>query len=836
MITIKSILKIYKLKKKKEVKALDNVSLTFSGNGITFILGKSGSGKSTLLNILGGLDKPTSGELIIDGKNTSTFKESDYDDYRNNYLGFIFQDYNLLDEFNVIDNIELSLKIKNNECNKEKIDKILEELEIKDLSLRKINELSGGQKQRVAIARALVKEPSLILADEPTGALDEDTSLQLMEVLKRLSKDKLIIVVSHNRELASKFGDRIIELKDGKVISDTLNRKEEINESNNQNESSLDKNYHKGKLPLLTSLKIGLRNLRLKKVKLFFTLFLSFFSFTLFGLVSTLLFFDGENVTASALKSIDTNSYIIFKNNPDPNFSYNNNLSELKTLEEEFKIDIDPISTSLDYNSYPSNTNFYPLDSNGIVSSIYGEIYLDENRINDLDFSLIDGKYPSKKDEVALTDFHFLNFTQFGFTDYTDSSDGKIIEPSEIKNYSDLIGKTINIDGKKFKITGFIKTNIAEDFLNKFSLIYNKDYKNSSYETINNDFTISYEQNYSNLLYVSKEFYDDLVDFNGFLNVSNIKYSNDLILDSFSINIPLMDDDYYWSYIDSISSLNKIDRDYVFFDSTKTKLEKNEILISSSIYEDHKDFFDSENSKDFNYSMRYSLNGEEVNAEGKIVGYFNDEDSLKMNSIVLDEDFYSELTNGYEYGFNSFIFKNNSNETDNAFKTFVHNKFGSDYSNKFVINNNIVAKISGISKSFKLLKFGLSICGVFLAIFSMILFGNFISNSISYRKKEIGILRALGCRKIDVFSIFFFEGLAIALINFVLSLIGTIVCVVVINNYLTSFILVKASYLNIGIIEILLLLLISILASTISTYIPTYHYTKKNPFDAINGK
>ena len=212
MIKIESISKIYKFKKKKEVKALDNVSLTFSGNGITFVLGKSGSGKSTLLNILGGLDKPTSGELIIDGKNTSTFKESDYDDYRNNYLGFIFQDYNLLDEFNVIDNIELSLKIKNSELNKEKIDKILEELEIKDLSLRKINELSGGQKQRVAIARALVKEPSLILADEPTGALDEDTSLQLMEVLKRLSKDKLIIVVSHNRELASKFGDRIIEL------------------------------------------------------------------------------------------------------------------------------------------------------------------------------------------------------------------------------------------------------------------------------------------------------------------------------------------------------------------------------------------------------------------------------------------------------------------------------------------------------------------------------------------------------------------------------------------------------------------------------------------------
>ncbi|HEY8424085.1 MAG TPA: ABC transporter ATP-binding protein/permease [Clostridia bacterium] len=220
MLEIRNVTKVYKPKKGVPVKALDNVSLKFPEKGMVFILGKSGSGKSTLLNILGGLDRADEGEIIIKGKSSKDFTQSDFDSYRNTYLGFIFQEYNILNEFTVGANIGLALELQGKKATNEEINKILEEVDLVGYGNRKPTELSGGQKQRVAIARALVKNPEIILADEPTGALDSKTGIQVFETLKKLSKDKLVIVVSHDREFAEYYGDRVIELKDGRVISD----------------------------------------------------------------------------------------------------------------------------------------------------------------------------------------------------------------------------------------------------------------------------------------------------------------------------------------------------------------------------------------------------------------------------------------------------------------------------------------------------------------------------------------------------------------------------------------------------------------------------------------
>ena len=220
MIEIKNIVKTYRPKKGGEVKALDDVSLKFPEKGLVFILGKSGSGKSTLLNVMGGLDTADSGEIIIKGKSSKEFSTGDFDSYRNTYLGFIFQEYNILEDFNVGANIALALKLQGAKATDEKINEILDEVGLSGYGKRKPNELSGGQKQRVAIARALVKNPEIIMADEPTGALDSGTGIQVFDTLKKLSKDKLVIVVSHDREFAESYGDRVIELKDGKVISD----------------------------------------------------------------------------------------------------------------------------------------------------------------------------------------------------------------------------------------------------------------------------------------------------------------------------------------------------------------------------------------------------------------------------------------------------------------------------------------------------------------------------------------------------------------------------------------------------------------------------------------
>ncbi len=221
MLEVKNLSKVYHPKKGVPVKALDNVSILLPDTGMIFILGKSGSGKSTFLNILGGLDKADNGEIIIKGKSSKDFKQGDFDSYRNTYLGFIFQEYNILEEFSVGANIGLAIELQGKKVTDEEINRILEEVDLVGYATRKPNELSGGQKQRVAIARALVKNPEIIMADEPTGALDSKTGIQVFETLKKLSEKKLVLIVSHDRDFAEYYGDRVIEFADGKVISDT---------------------------------------------------------------------------------------------------------------------------------------------------------------------------------------------------------------------------------------------------------------------------------------------------------------------------------------------------------------------------------------------------------------------------------------------------------------------------------------------------------------------------------------------------------------------------------------------------------------------------------------
>ena len=220
MLEVRNLKKIYKSKKGADVNALDGVSLRFPETGMVFLLGKSGSGKSTLLNVCGGLDSPTEGEVIVKGRSSKSFSGSDFDSYRNTFIGFIFQEYNILNEFSVEDNIGLALELQGKPKDKAAIAALLEEVDLTGYAKRKPNTLSGGQKQRIAIARALIKKPEIIMADEPTGALDSNTGKQVFDTLKKLSKTKLVIVVSHDRDFAEQYGDRIIELKDGKILSD----------------------------------------------------------------------------------------------------------------------------------------------------------------------------------------------------------------------------------------------------------------------------------------------------------------------------------------------------------------------------------------------------------------------------------------------------------------------------------------------------------------------------------------------------------------------------------------------------------------------------------------
>ena len=222
MLSLKNIIKDYPVGD-GVVHALKGVDVEFRKNEFVAILGQSGCGKTTLLNIIGGLDRYTSGDLIINGRSTKEFKDRDWDAYRNHSIGFVFQNYNLIPHQTVLSNVELALTLSGvpkSERRKRAVE-ALEKVGLGDQLKKKPNQMSGGQMQRVAIARALVNDPDILLADEPTGALDSSTSVQIMEILKEISKDKLIIMVTHNPELAEQYATRTIKLLDGKIISDS---------------------------------------------------------------------------------------------------------------------------------------------------------------------------------------------------------------------------------------------------------------------------------------------------------------------------------------------------------------------------------------------------------------------------------------------------------------------------------------------------------------------------------------------------------------------------------------------------------------------------------------
>ena len=262
-----------------EIHALKGISIKFRENEFVSVLGPSGCGKTTLLNIIGGLDQYTSGDLIINGKSTKQYKDKDWDTYRNHSIGFVFQSYNLIPHQTVLSNVELALTlsgVSKTERRKRAVE-ALEKVGLGDQLNKKPNQMSGGQMQRVAIARALVNEPDILLADEPTGALDSETSLQIMELLKEIAKDKLIIMVTHNPELAEKYSTRIIRLLDGEVIDDTLpydgdpfDGTEETKKESAEKPAVVKK---KASMSFWTALSLSMNNLMTKKGRTFMTAF-----------------------------------------------------------------------------------------------------------------------------------------------------------------------------------------------------------------------------------------------------------------------------------------------------------------------------------------------------------------------------------------------------------------------------------------------------------------------------------------------------------------------------------------------------------------------------------
>ena len=462
MLELKKIKKSYKTADFTQV-ALDNISLEFRKSEFVSILGPSGSGKTTLLNIIGGLDRYDSGDLIINGKSTKDYKDRDWDEYRNNSVGFIFQSYNLISHISVLSNVEMSMTLSG-VGKKEKRERALEVLErvgLKDHAYKRPNELSGGQMQRVAIARALVNNPDIILADEPTGALDSTTSVQIMELIKEISKDKLVIMVTHNPDLAEKYSSRIIKLLDSKIIDDSDPYKPTKEDKNEAQKNS--KKSRKTSMSFLTALSLSINNLRTKKGRTILTAFAG--SIGIIGIATIMSLSNGvqqyidrtqeETLSSYPLsiqdKTIDTSAMIelmmgqseddgiqkeegkVYSNNIMTDMMSTisskveeNNLKSFKEYIEENKSELDGYLTAVGYD-YNLNLNIYSNSDENVVRANPSPVFeklgmktasnpmmsmftstdvfkklIDNKELLSSQYNIVAGKWPENYNEVVL--------------------------------------------------------------------------------------------------------------------------------------------------------------------------------------------------------------------------------------------------------------------------------------------------------------------------------------------------------------------------------------------------------------------------------------------------
>lgn len=900
MLEIRNLKKIYKMKKGVSVNALNNVSIKFPEKGLVFLLGKSGSGKSTLLNLLGGLDKYDSGEIIIKGVSSKDFKQSHFDSYRNTYVGFIFQEYNVLEEFSVGANIALALELQNKKATDQQINKILEEVDLTGFGNRKPNELSGGQKQRVAIARALVKNPQIIMADEPTGALDSNTGKQVFDTLKKLSKDKLIIVVSHDREFAETYGDRIIELADGKVIRDVEKNNDNIIENKYSSEYSenikfdddsiiINKDYHlteedrilinnyldnlnkdikvkvgntdtkkftetdeskikyedksfkliKSKLPLKNAFKIGTSSLKHKKIRLAITILLSFVAFTLFALADT---FGNYNHIKTCTKSIlDTKvQYATVQKS----IKHGSGLGTYWSQWDNYlsKDDIKKINkdTGLTFTGVVGNDETYSLENidqsvklsendegTNYATYMTGFTSFTKKQIEKMGYKVLAGKIPTgNNNDIAISEYVFETFKKAG---YVPSGKG---EKVEIKSYNDLIGKSIALGNKQYKIVGIFDTNVD---MKRYEAVAEDQSKKTSAEklvtfALTNELDNIQQYSLSTVAIVGKEKMNQLIANRGNfikLNEAYIYLNND----NAEING------------DKMASLKDINmKDIHWIGDKKEKLADNEVIVDII----NIDFFNKGKSeketikylKNNTFTINYGddKTSKEEN-KIKVVGYVDSSKNENYNGVYVVPQKIYNFNSKWKKAQGEYSFAiTGMPKTSGDIEKLVRYCYTEQDGMKYQMENSVTYELDSVNEVLKVLSKVFLYVGIGFAVFAMIMLANFIATSISYKKQEIGILRAIGARSHDVFRIFFAESFVIAMINFVLACVTTGILTMIINNVLRMEVGILISILSFGIRQVALLLLISVGIAFLASFVPVYKIASKRPIDAIRNK
>lgn len=797
MIEIKNVSKTYKTKKGVQVQALKNINLTIEDRGMVFILGKSGSGKSTLLHLLGGLDTYDSGELIIKGKSSLNFKQSDFDSYRNTLIGFIFQDYNILDEFSVGKNIELALELQNQKFNKSQIEKALIDVGLEGYYSRKPNELSGGQKQRVAIARALIKSPEIIMADEPTGALDSKTGKQVFNTLKNLSRDKLVIVVSHDREFAEIYADRIIELADGEIISDVQKYKtapREIVAGVNivDDKAVIIKQGHNITMSEFYYITKVLNNIT-KSSDAVIPLSQRSTSEVKKQLKlsddGSSTYFDKTNIHTLPIKQYGYNDLQLKKSHMPLKDSIKMGASALK--HKKFRLFLTILLSSLAFAMFGFVS---ALSSYNLASATYRSI-----KESDINYISIIKQEKDEYDYYSLTPL-----TNQDVTDYKDKFNRTFIPSFTFKSvneddtyyYNNGISYSSNTN--KYTNSYFYRENangfayINNTILSELGYTVTGSLPKTTTGSVNEIAITDYQlEVFKKLGYKSTEYNSEI----GGYETATINKATDIInreLEIYLENFVSENEDHYFSF--------KI----VGVINTNTDFSRYEIL----------------KNENFNYDMTSQFLIGELEAITRL--------SLS-NSFFISEDLFKNSAKKYNFIQTPII----SDKQDTELINYVVDYKNGNY--KYQIQNAASYILNSFDEILTQVAQVLFYVGIGFACFASLLLFNYITTSISYKKREIGILRAVGARSSDVFGIFFNESLIIALINSVLATIISAGVIIFLNGYLRGQGLL-VSLLGFGPIQIALILGVAVVAAFISTFIPVTRIAHKKPIDAIRNK
>lgn len=832
--------KTYNHGKPNECQALKDISLNFKNKGLVCILGKSGSGKSTLLSILGYLDQPSNGKVYDGDICLSDLNSNQANSYRRNNVGYIFQNYNLINELTVEENITIGLK----EIDQNKLKNILELLGIIKFVDKIASELSGGEQQRVAIARALLKESKVIIADEPTGNLDNNNSKIIFNTLREISKERLVIVVTHDNENAFEYADRVITIFDGEVVDDT---------TPNCDEEPLGCKIYSDNQTIIsskTAMKISWKLIKAKKIRLIISICLLAVSLSLFGLFILFMQYDLIKVSPDTFQSNNQSMLKIQKGYTDVNTDkfilsnrtiLENELTDLCKRNDVFNLDITYMIFGMMITSSSTGNYFLP-------QNVYEATVSSAERLSKYGFQLEYGSYPDSGEEVAITDFLVYSIgilrpelinNLLGINSISELSDDELLierlknlkedklitlfgqnwnenikEPSNLEKIREnfgilLLDEKVNFGANEFIISAIIKT----DFVKKYKdLVYmddvaiNNDDRAKTFKYLVNNY---YSQFYVNDSFLSEVYMDKIV----FTNTVFIKYS--------SVK-NLVNSEKELQGTDAYATTN------FFRNRFKQEFDKNKIgsyTMENTI------------TRPLGLNMEPDLifTSEPIN----FIGIFELPANLaeKINNgsaIIVSDEYFNKFSKSQCYIASVNIDLPQSKEKQIELMKYLEENdlyYVTNYSEPLYDLSNII-KI--FSKTFLALL-------VVLLLFSIFYISSFFQSIIGSQKREIGIMRAIGLKSIEISKIFLIAGImislcAICLSYILLTLLQIIANDLIINeffNYIDNMKILGLKILTLNYIPFLIIILICIIISILSMVLPIKKLSKMNPSDVM---